>query len=188
MRFASRVTALFAALLFAAPVLIKDIKERFHGENNLCMVSPDVGGVVRARAMAKRLNADLAIVDKRRAAPGEIATMTVIGEVRDRVCVIVDDIVDTAGTLVKASELLIGEGASEVHAYITHGVLSGPAVERIEKSPMKSLVVTDTIALRPDAPPVIDVISCAPMLADTIRRIFVDDSVSEVFGGKNHVF
>ena len=117
--------------LYAAPVFALDIQHNFRNLAEITVVSPDVGGVARARELAERIGADLAIVDKRRAAPGEVASMTVIGEVRDRVCVIVDDIVDTAGTLVKARELLIGEGAKEVHAYITHGVLSGPAVERI---------------------------------------------------------
>ena len=131
--------------LYAAPVFALDIQHKFRSPGEITVVSPDVGGVARARELAERISADLAIVDKRRAGPGEVGSMTVIGEVRGRVCVIVDDIVDTAGTLVKASELLISEGATEVHAYITHGVLSGPAVERIQNSPMKSLVITDSI-------------------------------------------
>jgi ribose-phosphate pyrophosphokinase len=113
------------------PVFALDIRHKFASLRDITIVSPDVGGVARARELAERIDADLAIVDKRRSAPGEVASMTIIGEVRDRVCIIVDDICDTAGTLVRAAELIASEGAREVHAYITHGVLSGPAVERI---------------------------------------------------------
>ena len=120
--------------LYAAPVFALDIRHNFRNLAGITVVSPDVGGVARARELAERIGADLAIVDKRRAGPGEVASMTVIGDVADRVCVIVDDICDTAGTLVKAAELLKSQGAREVHAYITHGVLSGPAVERIRGS------------------------------------------------------
>ena len=150
------------------------------------MVSPDVGGVARARELAERINADLAIVDKRRAGPGEVASMTVIGEVKDRVCVIVDDIVDTAGTLVKASELLISEGATEVHAYITHGVLSGPAVERIQASPMKSLVITDTIEPTEAAKKAknIRIVPVAPLFGQAILNIANGTSVSSLFDAR----
>jgi ribose-phosphate pyrophosphokinase len=172
--------------LYAAPVFALDIEHKFRNPAEITIVSPDVGGVGRARELAERIGADLAIVDKRRAGPGEIATMTVIGEVRDRVCVIVDDIVDTAGTLVKASELLIAEGAREVHAYITHGVLSGPAVERIEKSPMKSLVITDTIepteATRKAKN--IRIVPVAPLFGQAILNIANGTSVSSLFDAR----
>ncbi len=132
--------------LYASPIFALDIKTHFTGRmEDLMVVSPDVGGVARARELAKRINAPLAIVDKRREKPGEIAEMTVIGDVTGKTCLIVDDICDTAGTLCKAAEVLIENGANEVHSYITHGVLSGPAVERITKSVMKSLVITDSI-------------------------------------------
>ncbi len=132
--------------LYASPVFALDIMHQFSGNlNDMMVVSPDVGGVARARELAKRINAPLSIVDKRREKPGEIAEMTVIGDVKGRKCIIVDDICDTAGTLCKAAEVLIENGAAEVHSYITHGVLSGPAVERISNSVMKSLVITDSI-------------------------------------------
>ena len=132
--------------LYASPVFALDIMHQFSGNlNDIMVVSPDVGGVARARELAKRINAPLSIVDKRRERPGEIAEMTVIGDVKGRKCIIVDDICDTAGTLCKAAEVLIENGAAEVHSYITHGVLSGPAVERISNSVMKSLVITDSI-------------------------------------------
>ena len=169
--------------LYTAPVFALDIQHKFRNPADITIVSPDVGGVARARELAERINADLAIVDKRRAGPGEVASMTVIGEVRDRVCVIVDDIVDTAGTLVKASELLIGQGATEVHAYITHGVLSGPAVERIAASPMKSLVITDSIepteATRKAKN--IRIVPVAPLLGQAILNIANGTSVSSLF-------
>jgi ribose-phosphate pyrophosphokinase len=131
--------------LYAAPVFALDIKHRLGGREDLTVVSPDVGGVVRARDLAKRIGADLAVVDKRRARPGEVASMTVIGDVRDRTCVMVDDICDTAGTLCKAVELLKEQGAREVHAYISHGVLSDPAMERVANSVLERLVITDSI-------------------------------------------
>ena len=132
--------------LYAAPIFALDLEHHFKGRlHDVTIVSPDVGGVSRARELAKRVGAALAIVDKRREKPGEIAEMTVIGEVQGKICVIVDDICDTAGTLCKAAEVLMEAGAIEVHSYITHGVLSGPAVERITKSVMKSLVITDSI-------------------------------------------
>ena len=132
--------------LYASPIYALDAMHNFRGKmDDLMVVSPDVGGVARARDLAQRISAPLSIVDKRRGKPGEVAEMTVIGDVKDKVCVIVDDIVDTAGTLCKAAEVLMENGAKEVHSYITHGVLSGPAVERVSKSVMKSLVITDTI-------------------------------------------
>ncbi|CAN5611478.1 ribose-phosphate pyrophosphokinase [soil metagenome] len=169
--------------LYAAPVFALDIRHTFPDLSAVTVVSPDVGGVARARELAERIDADLAIVDKRRAAPGEIASMTVIGEVKDRVCIIVDDICDTAGTLIKAGDLLMAHGAREVHAYITHGVLSGPAVERIADSTMKSLVVTDTIepseAVR--AAGNIRIVPTAPLFAQSILNISNGTSVSSRF-------
>ncbi|MFD1195564.1 ribose-phosphate pyrophosphokinase [Seohaeicola saemankumensis] len=170
--------------LYASPIFALDIKAHFAGRmNDLMVISPDVGGVARARELAKRINAPLAIVDKRREKPGEIAEMTVIGDVTGKTCLIVDDICDTAGTLCKAAEVLIENGASEVHSYITHGVLSGPAVERITKSVMKSLVITDSIEA-PDAvkaAPNIRIVPTAPMFAQAILNIWNGTSVSSLF-------
>ncbi len=169
--------------LYAAPVFELDIRHQFANLRDITIVSPDVGGVARARDLAERIEADLAVVDKRRSAPGEIASMTVIGEVEDRVCIIVDDICDTAGTLVKAAELLVEKGAREVHAYITHGVLSGPAVERIVASPMKSLVVTDSIEPTPETRSAhnIRIVPVAPLFAQAILNISNGTSVSSLF-------
>ncbi|TNC74686.1 ribose-phosphate pyrophosphokinase [Rubellimicrobium roseum] len=170
--------------LYAAPVFALDIEHHFNGRmREMTVVSPDVGGVARARELAQRIGAGLAIVDKRRARPGEIAEMTVIGDVKDQICVIVDDICDTAGTLCKAAELLCEHGAKEVHAYITHGVLSGPAVERVSKSMLKSLVITDSI--EPTAAvrnaPNIRIVPTAPMFAQAILNIWNGTSVSSLF-------
>jgi ribose-phosphate pyrophosphokinase len=147
------------------------------------VVSPDVGGVARARELAKRINAPLAIVDKRREKAGEIAEMTVIGDVRGHKCIIVDDICDTAGTLCKAAEVLMENGATEVHSYITHGVLSGPAVERVSNSVMKSLVITDSIeaTAKVKAAPNIRIVPTAPMFAQAILNIWGGMSVSSLF-------
>ncbi|MEM9736796.1 MAG: ribose-phosphate pyrophosphokinase, partial [Pseudomonadota bacterium] len=131
--------------LFASPVFALDIRHHLGKKKNLTVVSPDVGGVVRARDLAKRLDAGLAIVDKRRSGAGKVDEMTLIGDVKGATCIIVDDICDTAGTLCKAAELLEKKGATEVHAYISHGVLSDPAVERVTKSALKTLVITDSI-------------------------------------------
>jgi ribose-phosphate pyrophosphokinase len=170
--------------LYASPIFALDIAAQFKGRmHELMIVSPDVGGVARARELAKRINAPLSIVDKRRENPGEIAEMTVIGSVADKVCLIVDDMCDTAGTLCKAAEVLLENGAKEVHSYITHGVLSGPAVERITNSVMKSLVVTDTI----EAPDLvrtarnIRVLPTAPIFAQAILNIWNGTSVSSLF-------
>ncbi|MEM9270811.1 MAG: ribose-phosphate diphosphokinase, partial [Pseudomonadota bacterium] len=169
--------------LYAAPVFALDIEHEFSDPSRLTVVSPDVGGVARARELAERIGADLAIVDKRRAAPGEIASMTVIGEVKDRICIIVDDIADTAGTLCKAADLLKSEGANEVHAYISHGVLSGPAVERVTSSSLKSLVITDSIEPTVDVKGAsnIRVIPTAPIFAQAILNIANGTSVSTLF-------
>lgn len=172
--------------LYAAPVFALDIRHHFKNLAEITVVSPDVGGVARARELAERINADLAIVDKRRAAPGEIASMTVIGEVKDRVCIIVDDICDTAGTLCKAAELLKTQGAKEVHAYITHGVLSGPAVDRIKGSAMKSLVITDSIEQHEAARRArnIRIVPIAPLFGQAILNIANGTSVSSLFDAR----
>lgn len=168
--------------LYAAPVIVSDIKANYR-EKNVVIVSPDVGGVVRARSLAKRLNADLAIVDKRREKAGMSEVMHIIGDIRGRHCILLDDIVDSAGTLCNAAEALIKEGAASVAAYITHGVLSGSALERVAASALTSLVITDTIATTDAvrAVPNIRVISIAPLLAEAIRRISEETSVSSLF-------
>jgi ribose-phosphate pyrophosphokinase len=170
--------------LYASPIFALDIVNQFRdGLGDVMIVSPDVGGVARARELAKRINAPLAIVDKRREKPGEIAEMTVIGNVTGKKCIIVDDIVDTAGTLCKAAEVLMDNGASEVHAYITHGVMSGPAVERVTNSVMKSLVLTDSIQPTEavSKSPTIRVLPTAPMFAQAILNIWNGTSVSSLF-------
>ncbi|HEV8033227.1 ribose-phosphate pyrophosphokinase [Yoonia sp.] len=173
--------------LYASPIYALDAMHNFRGRiDEVMVVSPDVGGVARARDLAQRIGAPLSIVDKRRGKPGEVAEMTVIGDVKDKVCVIVDDIVDTAGTLCKAAEVLMENGAKEVHSYITHGVLSGPAVERVSKSVMKSLVITDTI-LATDAVkacPNIRIVPTAPMFAQAILNTWNGTSVSSLFDHK----
>jgi ribose-phosphate pyrophosphokinase len=169
--------------LYGAPVMSADIQARFAGKN-ITVVSPDVGGVVRARALAKRLNnAPLAIVDKRRERAGESEVMNIIGDVRGRFCILVDDIVDSAGTLCNAAAALKLGGAEEVVAYCTHGVLSGGAVARVEKSELAELVVTDSIGLHDivaDARK-IRILTVAPLLAEAIRRISQESSVSSLF-------
>ena len=167
--------------IYAAPVLLGDVwKQRYE---DLIVVSPDVGGVVRARALAKRLESDLAIIDKRRPKANVSEVMNVIGEVKGRTCVIMDDMVDTAGTLVKAAQVLKEEGAKKVVAYCTHPVLSGGAIERIKGSDLDELVVTDTIPLREDARECkrIRVLTVAGLLAETMRRISEEASVSSLF-------
>jgi len=170
--------------LYASPIFALDIKHHFKDcLDEVMVVSPDVGGVARARELAKRINAPLSIVDKRREKPGEIAEMTVIGDVKGKRCIIVDDICDTAGTLVKAAELLAETGAKEVHAYISHGVMSGPAVERVTNSSMESLVITDTIQPTPEvtAAKNIRVVPTAPIFAQAILNIWGGTSVSSLF-------
>jgi ribose-phosphate pyrophosphokinase len=169
--------------LFAAPVMSADIHARFTGRN-ITVVSPDVGGVVRARALAKRLdNAPLAIVDKRREKPGESEVMNIIGDVAGRFCILIDDIVDSAGTLCNAAAALKAGGAEGVVAYCTHGVLSGAAVARVQKSELTELVITDTIAaydaITPDSR--VRILTIAPLLAEAIRRIADESSVSSLF-------
>jgi ribose-phosphate pyrophosphokinase len=173
--------------LYASPIYALDAMHHFRGRmDDVMVVSPDVGGVARARDLAQRIGAPLSIVDKRRGKPGEVAEMTVIGEVKDKVCVIVDDIVDTAGTLCKAAEVLMENGAKEVHSYITHGVLSGPAVDRVSKSVMKSLVITDTIRATDavKACPNIRIVPTAPMFAQAILNTWNGTSVSSLFDHK----
>jgi ribose-phosphate pyrophosphokinase len=170
--------------LYASPIFALDILEQFNGDtSDVMIVSPDVGGVARARELAKRINAPLAIVDKRREKPGEVAEMTVIGDVTGKKCIIVDDICDTAGTLCKAAEVLMQHGATEVHSYITHGVLSGPAVERITNSLMKSLVITDSIQATDAVANAknIRIVPTAPMFAQAILNIWNGTSVSSLF-------
>ena len=168
--------------LYAAGEMIGDI-ERSFSNGNLMVVSPDIGGVVRARAIAKRLEVDLAIVDKRREKAGVSEVMNIIGDVDGRQCILVDDIVDSAGTLCNAAAALKDSGASEVHAYVTHAVLSGGAVARVSASDLKSLVVTDSIALT-EAMRVSDsikILSIAKLMAEAIRRISAESSVSSLF-------
>jgi ribose-phosphate pyrophosphokinase len=167
--------------LFAAPVTIRYIREQF--KDDLVIVSPDAGGVERARAFAKRLEAGLAIVDKRRSAPNEAKAMAVIGDVADKVAVILDDMVDTAGTLTEAADALAGKGARQVHACCSHAVLSGPAVGRINDSALKSLVVTDTVPLKPEAEACgkIKVLSIADLVGEAIIRSHRGDSVTSLF-------
>lgn len=170
--------------LYASPVFALDIEHQFEGRmDDLVIVSPDVGGVARARELAQRIGCPLSIVDKRREKAGEVAEMTVIGAVTGKTCIIVDDLCDTAGTLCKAAEVLITAGATEVHSYITHGVLSGPAVERITASKMKSLVITDTIEPTDfvRAAPNIRIVPTAPIFAQAILNIWNGTSVSSLF-------
>jgi len=168
--------------LYAAPVFIKDIRDKYNGDD-LIMVSPDVGGVVRARAFAKGLNTDLAIIDKRREKAGESEVMNIIGDVGGRRCILIDDIVDSGGTLCNAAVALMDQGAQSVSAYITHGVLSGGAVARISASPIETLIATDSItateAMR--VAPNISQITIAPLIAEAIRRISDENSVSSLF-------
>jgi ribose-phosphate pyrophosphokinase len=168
--------------LFAMPVMVRDIND-YLGNNPPMVVSPDVGGVVRARALARRLGTDLAIVDKRRDRAGESEVMNIIGDIEGQACVLIDDIVDSGGTICNAAEALVRNGATEVYAYATHGVLSGGAVARIKASKLKSLVVTDSIAVTEDvrACPNIRTISIAPLLGEAMRRINNEASVSSLF-------
>ena len=169
--------------LYAAPVFALDIIHNFRDLTDIAVISPDVGGVARARELAKRINAPLAIVDKRRNKPGEVSEMTVIGEVKGKRCIIVDDICDTAGTLCKAADILLEQGAKEVHSYITHGVLSDPAIDRITHSSMKQLVITDSIELTEAAQKCkkIRAVPLAPVLSQAIMNIANGASISSLF-------
>lgn len=169
--------------LSCAPVFVPYINENFKGEN-ICIVSPDVGGVVRARQLAKRINADLAIIDKRREEAGVSEVMHVIGDVKDKACILVDDIVDSGGTLCNAAVALEAHGAKSVHAYVVHGVLSGAAVERVKNSPLKNLVITDSIAATEEmkAAHNITQIPIASLIGEAIKRVSEERSISELFG------
>ena len=168
--------------LFGAPVFVEDIQSRFNGDN-LMVVSPDVGGVVRTRALGKRINADLAIVDKRRERAGESEVMNIIGDVNGRKCLLVDDIVDSAGTLCNAAAALMDDGASSVSAYVTHGVLSGAATERVNNSVMEKLLITDSIQPSEDVinSDKFSVISIAPLIGEAMLRTTEERSVSSLF-------
>ena len=174
--------------IYASPVLLADVQSNKHP--NLVVVSPDVGGVVRARALAKQLDCDLAIIDKRRPSANVSEVMHVIGEIDGRTCVIMDDMIDTAGTLVKAAEVLKARGAKRVVAYCTHPVFSGPAVERIKGSQMDEVVITNTIPLSPAAKACgkIRQLSVAFLFAETIRRISDGESVTSLFAEQNNNF
>jgi ribose-phosphate pyrophosphokinase len=167
--------------LFATPVLLRAIRERVSGD--LTVISPDAGGVERARAYAKRLGASLAIIDKRRERANELQVMNIVGDVKDRTCIMVDDMVDTAGTLSEGARALEDAGAARVFAVCTHPVLSGPAIKRIVESPLQELVVTDSIPLRGEAAecPKLEVVSVAELLGESIRRIHNEESVSSLF-------
>ncbi|MDE2183638.1 MAG: ribose-phosphate pyrophosphokinase [Alphaproteobacteria bacterium] len=169
--------------LYAMPAIVKDIKDYLGHGDHLMVVSPDVGGVVRARALAKRIGADLAIVDKRRERAGESEVMNIIGDPKGRSCILIDDIVDSGGTICNAAEALIKAGAKDVCAYATHGVLSGGAVARIQSSALKSMVVTDSIAATDDVRKCANIrrISIAPLIAEAMRRINNEESVSSLF-------
>jgi len=174
--------------IYASPVLLSDLQsKRYH---DLVVISPDVGGVVRARALAKQAGCDLAIIDKRRPKANVSEVMHVIGEVEGRNCVIMDDMIDTAGTLVKAAEVLKERGAKKVFAYCTHAVFSGPAIERIRASLLDEVVVTDTIPLKDDGVPCEKVrqLSVAFLFAETIRRISDGESVTSLFAEQNNNF
>jgi ribose-phosphate pyrophosphokinase len=170
--------------LYAAPVLLEHMRKRFDGDSqNVVIVSPDAGGVERARAYSKRLGSTLGIVDKRRTKPNVAEIMNVIGEVNGKIAVLLDDMIDTAGTLTQAANALVDKGATKVYAYATHAVLSGPAVERIMKSPIEEVVATDTIQLPSHAAscPKIRTLSVAGLLAEAVRRIHSADSLSSLF-------
>jgi ribose-phosphate pyrophosphokinase len=168
--------------LYAAPVIAKDIED-YLGKQNLMVVSPDVGGVVRARALAKRIGADLAIVDKRRERAGESEVMNIIGDVTGRSCILIDDIIDSGGTICNAASALLDKGAKDVCAYATHGVLSGGAVARIRDSKLKSMVVTDSIAATEEVRKCDKIrrISIAPLIGEAMRRVNSEESVSSLF-------
>jgi len=168
--------------LFAAPVFVKDIEEKYKGKP-LVIVSPDVGGVVRARAIARRINANLAIIDKRREKAGSSEVMNIIGDVKDHHCIIVDDIIDSGGTICNAAQALIDVGALSVDSYVTHGVLSGSAVTNISNSPLSSLVTTDSIKATEAVKMTSNIrqISIAPIIGEAIRRVHMEQSVSSLF-------
>ena len=169
--------------LYASPVMTRDIREHFKGLENLMVVSPDVGGVVRARGLAKRINAPLSIIDKRRERAGESEVMNVIGDVAGYTCILIDDIVDSGGTLVNAADALLANGAKDVYAYLTHGVLSGGAVARVAASRIKEMVITDSI--QPTKAVLeahnIRVLPIAQLIGEAISRTAAEESVSSLF-------
>ena len=169
--------------LYAAPVIMKDIEDYLGTGDHLMVVSPDVGGVVRARGLAKRLGTDLAIVDKRRERAGESEVMNIIGDVEGRSCILIDDIIDSGGTICNAADALLKNGAKDVCAYATHGVLSGGAVARIQSSKLKSMVITDSIAATDEVRKCANIrrISIAPLIGEAIKRINHEESVSSLF-------
>jgi ribose-phosphate pyrophosphokinase len=170
--------------LYGAPVFVEDIQRTFAGRSPV-IISPDVGGVMRARAIAKRLGVDLAIIDKRREKAGTSEVMNIIGEIRNRDCILVDDIVDSAGTLCNAAVALMNQGARSVSAYVTHGVLSGGAVARVMQSPLENLVITDSIVATDDVSHAAKIrqLTIAPLLSEAMVRIAEDRSVSSLFEG-----
>lgn len=169
--------------LFSSPVILEYIKQEWSGRDDIVLVSPDAGGVERARAYAKRLNASVAMIDKRRTAPNVAKAMNVIGDVKGKTAMILDDMIDTAGTLTEAVHAVLDHGAKTCYAAATHGVLSGPAIERLEKSPIERVIVTDTIPLSPEAQKCKKIVqlSVADLLAEAIYRIHNYDSVSSLF-------
>ena len=168
--------------LFATPIFSRHVKKNIKAKNLIC-VSPDVGGVERTRALARKLDIGIAIIDKRRPAPGKSQVMNVIGNVKNKTCIIIDDIIDSGGTIVNAAQALINRGAKEVHVYITHGVLSGEAVEKIKKSRIKNLVITDTIdnSVKVEKAKNIEVLTISNLLGEAIKRISNSTSVSDLF-------
>jgi len=168
--------------LFATPIFARHIKKNIK-TNNLICVAPDVGGVERARALSRRINVGIAIIDKRRPAPGKSEVMNIVGNVKNKICVIVDDIIDSGGTIVNAAKTLKDKGAKEIYVYITHAVLSGSAVDKIKKSQIKKLIITDTIdnSKKIKISKKIEVISIAPMISEAIKRISNSTSVSSLF-------
>ncbi|HEY4985581.1 MAG TPA: ribose-phosphate diphosphokinase, partial [Bradyrhizobium sp.] len=168
--------------LYASPLMVRDVRERFQLDN-VAVVSPDVGGVTRARGLAKRINAPLAIIDKRRERPGESEVMNVIGDAAGYTCILIDDIVDSGGTLVNAADALLANGAKDVYAYISHGVLSGGAAARIAGSRLKELVITDSIQATEAVRNATNIrtLSIAPLIAEAIARTAAEESVSSLF-------
>ena len=168
--------------LFATPIFLRHVKKKLKNKNLIC-VAPDVGGVERARALGSKLDAGLAIIDKRRPVPGKSKVMNVVGNVKGKICIMVDDIIDSGGTIVNAADALIKRGAKEVHVYVTHGVLSGNAVEKIKKSKIKNLVITDTIDSSSKLQKVrnIEVLTISNLLSEAIKRISNSTSVSDLF-------
>jgi len=168
--------------LYATPVLLEHLKKQLN-HNEVTIISPDAGGVERARAIATRLNASLAIIDKRRVGPNVVAEMNIIGEVKDQIAILLDDMIDTAGTLAMAADALQKEGAKKILGCCTHAVLSGPAIQRIEESPLEELIVTNTVPLAPEATQCgkIKVLSVAHLIGEAIRRTHVEESISSLF-------